>query len=166
MVGLRAQTFDGHDHFPGQALHRYQATACGGPVHVNRAGAAQSRAAAVLSPRQTQLVAQVPQQWHIWLAVEFTALAIHFQLDHSFSPGVWLSSMIHDFDILPPPNAKALWRGIPGLPPGRFSVLRKRILACSPKGLPVPSALFFSPHFYLDGSQARISSSDRFASPA
>src|SRR5262245_20976011 len=74
--------------------------------------------------------------------------------------------VLNEVDILQPPNAKALWRGIPGLPPGRFSVLRKRILACSPKGLPVPSALFFSRHFYLDGSQARISSSDRSSSPA
>jgi len=29
-------------------------------------------------------------------------------------------------DILPPPNATALWRGIPGLAPGRFSVHREK----------------------------------------
>src|SRR5262245_10343028 len=47
-------------------------------------------------------------------------------------------------DILPPPNATALWRGIPGLPPGRLSVLRRRLLACSPKGLPAPFVRFVS----------------------
>src|SRR5215475_7579389 len=64
-------------------------------------------------------------------------------------------------DILPPPNATALWRGIPGLPPGRFSVLRKRLLPCSPMGLPAPSVLFASRHFDPGGSPTRISSNDR-----
>src|SRR5262245_11637084 len=50
----------------------------------------------------------------------------------------------HCLDILPPPNATALWRGIPGLPPGRLSVLRRRLLACSPKGLPAPFVRFVS----------------------
>src|SRR5262245_32680551 len=96
VIGLRAQAFDGHDRLPGHAPHRELAAARGGPVHVNRAGAAQPLAAAVLRTRQPQLVAQVPQQGHIRLAVELTADAIHIQFDHAFSPGVWLSSMIPD----------------------------------------------------------------------
>src|SRR5262245_28498009 len=105
MIGLRAQPLDGHDRLPGHALHWELATARGGSVHVNRACAAQPLAAAVLRTRQSQLVAQVPQQWHIRLAVEFTADAIHFQLDHSFSPGVWLSSMIPDHK-----TSRMIWR--------------------------------------------------------
>src|SRR5262249_16095651 len=88
VISLRAQTFDGHDCLPGRALHRRLATARGGAVQINRAGAARPLAAAVLRTRQPQYVAEVPQQWHIRLAVEFTADAIHFQFDHSFSPGV------------------------------------------------------------------------------
>jgi hypothetical protein len=77
-----------------------------------------------------------------------------------------LPGKIEEVDILPPPNGTALWRGIPGLPPGRFKVHRKRILACSPKGLPSPSVLFFLRHSDLDVSPARISSIHRSSSPA
>jgi hypothetical protein len=70
-----------------------------------------------------------------------------------------------EFDILPPPNAVALWRGIPGLPPGRFKVHRKRLLACSPKELPAPSVLFFSRHSDPGGSPTGIPNTDRFSSP-
>jgi hypothetical protein len=41
-------------------------------------------------------------------------------------------------DILPPPNANALRRGIPGLSPGRFSVHREKQPPLSLKGLPGP----------------------------
>jgi hypothetical protein len=81
-------------------------------------------------------------------------------------PGAAHLQLEYKIDILPPPNAVALWRGIPSLPPGRFKVLRKRLLACSPKELPAPSVLFFWRHSDPYVSPACIPSNDRFASQA
>src|SRR5262245_58112137 len=71
-----------------------------------------------------------------------------------------------ELDILPPPNAIALWRGIPGLPPGRFSVLRRRLLTRSPMGLSAPSVQFVWLHCGLGVRLGRIASNDRCASLA
>jgi hypothetical protein len=56
---------------------------------MHRAGAAEPDAAPILAPGQLQLVAEVPQQRHLWIAIERALHAIDLALDHGL-PSLFL----------------------------------------------------------------------------
>ena len=81
-----AEALDRDDLASGERAHRRLARADGLAVHVHGAGAAEAAAAAVLRAGQAQLVAQVPEQGHVGVAVERPARPVDREGGHGVRP--------------------------------------------------------------------------------
>src|SRR2546426_12351407 len=83
MIARGAEALDRHDLTPGCAAHRRHAAPHRRPVQVHRARSAEPDATAVLRTGQSQLVAEVPEERHLGIAVELLDATIDCQLDHA-----------------------------------------------------------------------------------
>src|SRR5690606_9623586 len=85
MRAVGAESFNRDDAPAGECGERRLARADGLAVDVHRAGAAESEAAAVLRARQRELVAEIPEQGHVRIAIERAIRAVDVECDH---PGI------------------------------------------------------------------------------
>src|SRR5205814_6502138 len=83
---VRADRLDGDDLLVRHRRDRCDAGAHRLAVDVHRAGATQRHAAAELGPRETELVAECPQQRGLAGQVDSLALAVDVEWDHRDSP--------------------------------------------------------------------------------
>ena len=82
MVAAGAQPLDRRDLGAVEPLHAHAAGADGLPSQMDRAGAAEALAAAVLAARQAQEIAQVPQQGKVAFTLVGLLLPVDRQCDH------------------------------------------------------------------------------------
>jgi hypothetical protein len=59
-----------------------------GSVDVYGAGAANAHATGILGAGERDIVAEIPQQRHVGIAIELAANAIDFEFDHGFLPEI------------------------------------------------------------------------------
>src|ERR1700676_2631747 len=85
MQSVLFQSFDCGDSLSCRVAHGRHAGSRRLPIHMNRARAAKSNAAAKFRSCQSQNVAQVPEQRHFRLTAERLFRSIHCQLDHFHS---------------------------------------------------------------------------------
>src|SRR3546814_689141 len=88
VVAVRRQALDGGDRGIGGLRHGGQAAPHRAAVEVHGAGAAEAGAAAVLGAAEAELVAEVPQEGHLRIAVELAVDAVDVKVDHLRSPEV------------------------------------------------------------------------------
>src|SRR5580658_552231 len=102
----RSDAFDGRDLGAADLFHRSDAGADGRAVLMHGAGSAQRHAAAKLCSRELRHVTQIPEQWHVGIAVEGSIFAVYCETDHGstgqfaimLSIQRWL--MLNDFHIV------------------------------------------------------------------
>src|SRR4051812_42222842 len=87
VAAVGRQPLDGGQRAPGGAAHRRHARADRLTVEVDRAGAAQRLAAAVLGADKAQHVAQHPEDRHLGVDVEVVIPAVDAQVDHRLPSG-------------------------------------------------------------------------------
>src|ERR1700739_3561084 len=86
MVVVRGEAFDG-DHLRAvESTDRHRTRPHGGAVDVHRASAAQRDTAAEFCARQTDHVAQHPEEWSIGLYVDLPRYSVDVNRDHRGSP--------------------------------------------------------------------------------
>src|ERR1700733_368311 len=82
VLTLGVKTLDGGNGLAGDIRHGDDAGAGRLAVKVDSAGPAESDAAAELRSSQAERVAQVPQERHRRIAVEYALLSVHTNIDH------------------------------------------------------------------------------------
>src|SRR5215471_1108399 len=85
VIALRIEPLDRRHRSPANILHGRDAGARGFTVDMNSASAAQGDTATVFCSREAELVSQIPEQWHRWIAIIGLLLAVDAQLDHGCS---------------------------------------------------------------------------------
>ncbi len=136
------QAFDGRNVRAFDRCHRHDTRARRRAVHIDRAGAAQRRAAAVLGAGQLQVVTQDPQDRRGGIHVDRYGTAVYVELGHCSAPGLARVLSLgprrtaHERHA----NGPACWSGIPRRPVDwRRSVFRNRAKQYRQHGLAGPS---------------------------
>src|SRR6516164_8087133 len=83
MIAVGIESLDRYHGPTGNILYRGYAGAGSLAVDVDGTGAAQGYAAPVFCSGKSELVPQIPEQWHRWIAIIGLLLAVDAQLDHA-----------------------------------------------------------------------------------
>src|SRR6266404_3504789 len=98
MIWILRQAFDRRDAGPGRAFERHHTRARRVAVDMDSAAAALGDAAAIFRARQSQMVAQHPQQRRRWVGVDALVLPVNCQIVwHLINPEVTVE---YDIDII------------------------------------------------------------------
>jgi hypothetical protein len=84
MFSLRAETVNDDNVLTCDTAHHRDTTARCDAIHVHSADATEPYTTAILGTSELQLVTGVPQQRHLWVAIERMLNTIDHALDHKF----------------------------------------------------------------------------------